>query len=548
MMDEVYPEAGGDLALDNLACKRQKTQRSYKRRLGTSVEFFCKFVKVHKTRQGTVVDTSGILSLSCYKAWLQSRKRIPGDPQKTFRKTIQAHCRGSDKRRPFPEEVEKSLLLNLRQHDPWRFFDDNSAGSMGIGGKERRKESGFRKLGYHEGLRLKQKENQRFSEQLVRGNDKEQRDSSGNYRAGNNEADRYCDSIIAQVNRNLDGPHKFEIIDPGFRKVSIDMFLPNLDQENVIGTLDGMDPGFFDAINSNNISQLRGLWTNQSRSVLESFHDVTCEEIEQVLELRGRLREDFERHFGNRVPDDVGGDIKLLRFLRKSNMNIDQAQRGVQSMLEWRDQNRVNDIRKQLIAENASIESLLKPMKSTRMRGLFPFFSLDKKGDIVDIWVFGDQYENPTNMSVQEFVHEHIQLAEFRSILLDRLSRSQNRIVKFLWLIDVSGSTFRQRVWCPYFIHVAVIDQRYYPTQNSNILVIGGSRFVQLVWKCMCHVTDEDTKRDMFLFDANALKDSPLVEQAPDQLIEDCIPQFLGGCVTDELGVGTARQKLSTFL
>lgn len=547
-MDEIYPEAA-DLSLDDLASKRQKTQRSYKRRLGTSVEFFCKFVKVHKTKNGTLVDTSGILSLACYKAWLQSRKKVPGDPQKTFRKTIQAHCRGSDKRRPFPEEIEKSLLQNLRQHDPWRFFDEHGDGIATMGGKERRKESGFRKLGYHEGLRMKQKENQRFSRQLVRGGEKDAR--SGSHDSGSPEncgAERYCDSIIAQVNRNLDGPHKFEIIDPGFRKVSIDMFMPHLEPENVIGSLDGMSPDYLDPINSSNISQLRGLWTNQSRSVLESFHDVTCKEIEQVLEMRSRLREDLERHFGSNVPDDVGGDIKLLRFLRKSDNNIDQAVRGVQSMLEWRDQNHVNEIRERLIAENASIESLLKPMKSTRTRGLFPFFSLDKKGDIVDIWVFGDQYENPTQMTVQEFVHEHIQLAEFRSILLDRLSRSQNRIVKFLWLIDVSESTFRQRVWCPYFIHVAVIDQRYYPSQNSNILVIGGSRFVQLVWKCMCHVTDEDTKRDMFLFDANALKDSPLVEQAPDQLIEDCMPKFLGGYVTDELGVGTARQKLSTFL
>lgn len=547
-MDEVYPETG-ELSFSDLASKRQKTQRSYKRRLGTSVEFFCKFVKVHKTRNGTIVDTSGILSLPCYKAWLQSRKKIPGDPQKTFRKTIQAHCRGSDKRRPFPEEIETSLLQNLRQHDPWRFFDEWGDGNCNMGGKERRKESGFRKLGFHEGRRLKQKENRQFSEQLIRGTEREYRHGNVQGRNQENLGDgRYCDSIIAQVNRNLDGPHKFQIIDPGFRKVSIDMFMPHLEPENVIGTLDGMDPDYFDPINSGNISQLRGLWTNQSRSVLESFHDVSCEEIEQVMELRGRLTKDMERHFGGNVPDDVGGDIRLLRFLRKSNNNIDQAVRGFQSMLEWRDQNRVNEIREKLISENASIESLLKPMKSTRMRGLFPFFSLDKKGDIVDIWVFGDQYENPTGMTVQEFVHEHIQLAEFRSILLDRLSRTQNRVVKFLWLIDVSASTFRQRVWCPYFIHVAVIDQRYYPAQNSNILVIGGSRFVQLVWKCMCHVTDEDTKRDMFLFDANALKDSPLVEQAPDQLIEDCIPKFLGGYVTDELGVGTARQKLSTFL
>ena len=301
-------------------------------------------------------------------------------------------------------------------------------------------------------------------------------------------------------------------------------------------------------INSKSVSELQKLWTNEARSVLESFHDVSCEEIETVLELRRKLQPDFERHFGGHVPDDIGGDVKLLRFLRKAKQNVDEALRGFQSMLEWRERNGVNAVRERLIAEDASVESLLESMKSKRSRGLFPFFAFDKRGDILDIWVFGNQYEDPTELSVDEFVREHILMAEFRSIVLDRLSRRQNRLVKFLWFLEVSKTTFRQRVWCPYYIHVAVIDQRYYPSQNSNILVIGGSRFMQLVWKVMCHVTDEDTKRDIYVIDSNTLEDNPLVEQAPDQLTDACLPSFLGGDVTEKRGVGTSKLKLSNFL
>ena len=219
-MSEITPAASSDLIAISNGSKRQKTERSYKRRQGTSLEFFYKFVKVHNHKGETVVDTSGILSLPCYQAWLNSRKKMPEDPRKTFRKTIQAHCRGSDKRRPFPEAIEQSLLKNLRKHDPWKFFDasDDAKYKRKMSSRERRKESGFRKLGYHETLRLKQNESKRFSEHMILSSDDEHILDCLNLLEQNDKPKRICYRPNASIFHSLDPPDTFEILDSGLQK------------------------------------------------------------------------------------------------------------------------------------------------------------------------------------------------------------------------------------------------------------------------------------------------------------------------------------------
>ena len=130
------------------------TRRSY--------DVFLKFVRYFEKEDGTVrTDASGLLSKECYREWLTSRKSgmyfglswtsivfikclVPRMPGEAFRRALTAHCRGIDQRRPFPEDIEASLLIELRKKRRWPCFDDNPdvPGLIGI--------QGFLSKGFHE--------------------------------------------------------------------------------------------------------------------------------------------------------------------------------------------------------------------------------------------------------------------------------------------------------------------------------------------------------------------------------------------------------------
>ena len=65
-------------------------------------------------------------------------------PGEAFRRALTAHCRGIDQRRPFPKDIEASLLLELHKKRRWPCFNDNPGvlGQIGI--------LGFLSKGFHE--------------------------------------------------------------------------------------------------------------------------------------------------------------------------------------------------------------------------------------------------------------------------------------------------------------------------------------------------------------------------------------------------------------
>lgn len=97
------------------------------------------------------ISGHGIITAECFQRWMSTRKNKIKHPEDSFRRTLLAHIRGSDGRRPFPEEVESSILQKLRtEKTPWKFL------------KEYRKNynptrKGFlaKNYGYHERLKLK---------------------------------------------------------------------------------------------------------------------------------------------------------------------------------------------------------------------------------------------------------------------------------------------------------------------------------------------------------------------------------------------------------
>lgn len=106
----------------------------------SSFKVFMEFVEYKNGK----VNAAGILSTECYQKWIMSRRKHPLKPQEAFRRALTAHCRGVDGRRPFPEKVEESLLVELRKKQRWKCFENynDGCGKIGI--------QGFPSLGFHE--------------------------------------------------------------------------------------------------------------------------------------------------------------------------------------------------------------------------------------------------------------------------------------------------------------------------------------------------------------------------------------------------------------
>lgn len=132
--------------------KRKRVRRSNEVKAKgdiSSYDIFVQFVTYDKYNN---CDASGILSSPCYEKWCESRRKPPKNPHEAFRRALTAHCRGVDGRKPFPADIERSLLKELRKKKKWACFEDfEKCGSIGI--------QGFPSLGFHEKIRMRQKMN-----------------------------------------------------------------------------------------------------------------------------------------------------------------------------------------------------------------------------------------------------------------------------------------------------------------------------------------------------------------------------------------------------
>mmetsp|Transcript_9918 Transcript_9918/g.11349 ORF Transcript_9918/g.11349 Transcript_9918/m.11349 type:complete len:252 (+) Transcript_9918:160-915(+) len=108
----------------------------------SSFKVFKLFIKYDKENN---CDASGIVSKECFQKWKESRKKAPKNAQEAFRRALTAHIRGVDGRRPFPEEVESSLLVEVRKKKVWNCFEGCEGCFIGV--------QGFPSLGFHESKR-----------------------------------------------------------------------------------------------------------------------------------------------------------------------------------------------------------------------------------------------------------------------------------------------------------------------------------------------------------------------------------------------------------
>lgn len=133
---------------------------------GGSYEVFINNIKrVEKTQTIGVTeeyDVKGIFTRKCFEEWKLTRvnKNI-SNPEQSFQRILYAHIRGADRRRPFPEPIEKELLLLLRDKEQRKhvFRDMFTASPVHVG------RCGFKHLGFHESQKARPKEEIFFKEE-----------------------------------------------------------------------------------------------------------------------------------------------------------------------------------------------------------------------------------------------------------------------------------------------------------------------------------------------------------------------------------------------
>uniref|UniRef100_A0A7S3PFN1 Uncharacterized protein n=1 Tax=Aplanochytrium stocchinoi TaxID=215587 RepID=A0A7S3PFN1_9STRA len=120
-----------DRAYGNLCLRTSKA---------SAFETFIKFVVYDKN--GNCISTSRIFGRECYESWLAARSRAPKAPEESFRRALISHLTASEGRKPFPPDVEKLLLRDIRRKETWKCFENFEHINIGS--------HGFKKLGYHE--------------------------------------------------------------------------------------------------------------------------------------------------------------------------------------------------------------------------------------------------------------------------------------------------------------------------------------------------------------------------------------------------------------
>eukprot|EP00924_Labyrinthula_sp_SR-Ha-C_P014739 snap_masked-scaffold_152-processed-gene-0.0-mRNA-1 protein AED:1.00 eAED:1.00 QI:0/-1/0/0/-1/1/1/0/210 len=144
---EIEMNTGNITRTLNVKKESLKIKRSSEFRT-SSYEIFCQFARTINSD-----FRCEILSENCFKAWVNTRKRFPKQPELSFRKALIAHLGGKDGRKPFPPELEEVILQEVRTPQIWPCFKNSvDKKILNIGCKK------FRGSGYHELQNVQKKE------------------------------------------------------------------------------------------------------------------------------------------------------------------------------------------------------------------------------------------------------------------------------------------------------------------------------------------------------------------------------------------------------
>ena len=191
-------------------------------------------------------------------------------------------------------------------------------------------------------------------------------------------------------------------------------------------------------------------------TILETFEDVSAVEVSKVRHLKTLLKETYAKYWRDyyqvdreiSFPSDVCGDVKLLRTLRLCSGNVDKTVDEVKKFLTWRKEYDIEDIRSLLIEKNYSLEELRERVVIRDRHLFFPLFAQDACGDFIDVYGLSPKAENYVAL-IPDYFRTYATICEFKSIVLDRLSRLQRRVIKVSIVINGSVVTDSQPLQQP---------------------------------------------------------------------------------------------------
>ncbi len=216
-------------------------------------------------------------------------------------------------------------------------------------------------------------------------------------------------------------------------------------------------------------------------SVLLSNFDATEAEVASVITLQSEL--------GNTAttqPQDVGGDVALLRFLRFAQRSVAEAKTNfTTSMLlrggEGTEPFDAAKCRAELFnAHDGSLKSFSELTGAEELQTVWPHrdrlgFTRDGAGLLFHESFAGVDPAGLAAMDEARYIQLCQARVELKFVLLDRISRSRKRIVLPIYTVDVSGLRLEHRRAIPRYKlrQRAIHPVRYGVRAAKKILVIG---------------------------------------------------------------------------
>eukprot|EP00924_Labyrinthula_sp_SR-Ha-C_P008249 maker-scaffold_11-snap-gene-7.4-mRNA-1 protein AED:0.01 eAED:0.01 QI:64/0.5/0.6/1/0.5/0.4/5/86/696 len=362
-----------------------------------------------------------VLSTECYTTWVRTRKNGVKQPEYSF-------LRGKDGRKAFPCHIEKVVLDVIRQSLTWPCFKNNPDPAIQNIGRKGFKQPAFNELCYvnNKGpnktkLKPKQLSSSSITSQLAPAPTQEFQPAQ---RAHKRQRPAYG------INNE-----KKTHLDPCVPSIDTDFNLDFLSQEEFETLFEALE----DVPNDRYSSMGSPYSWSPPQSVLETFTDVSREEVHMVNNFARASEPLFSQYYqriGMSAVNDISGDVRLLRFLRSSSYDFQEALKRVDEFLNWRLRFDVNEIRMRLFNSDASISKLKRSFSIGNKGGCYPFFMESPvDGDVVDIFIVREQDKDDED-SVLKALYDHITLAEFRSIFFDSLSRLRRRVVVGKSIVD----------------------------------------------------------------------------------------------------------------
>lgn len=264
------------------------------------------------------------------------------------------------------------------------------------------------------------------------------------------------------------------------------------------------------ALQSSLTASLPQLELETSSSSTRSFSQ-SAEERDALGRLSGLLADELPADGAADWFQEVHGEVRLLRFLRKAKGDADEAAARYREMLEWRRDNGVDDVRRRLVADQMAPAAM-------------PHFELMQQLMPVTIWHDdADEVPGVPNneehgvqtfhigrwdargmvearrtgaLSEAEFLRHWTYANEYVSLQLEQLSHERGSVAALQLVCDFSGANLRQisraffRMTAPW----AKMSQDNYPSTSADIVFLNAPAFFSGIWGLVSPMIGEQTR------------------------------------------------------